>query len=439
MITDLSNLISDVRATLREMYFGDARPWVVAFSGGKDSTTVLQLVYDMILELGPRATKPVHIVASDTRVEAPNVEEFLDKVLAAIRKHSLAHDLPIHVHHVRPAPDQTFWVNLIGRGYPSPTRTFRWCTTKMKIRPARKVIESVISAAGAAILLLGTRSAESSGRAQRMEARQQNERGLNPHHEIPNALVMSPIAHWSNDEVWDYLFQNNPPPWGMRHDFMLDLYRQANGGECPVVLDLNTPSCGGSRFGCWTCTVVKQDRSMQGFLDSGELWMKPLAEFRDNLKVWREREDLRERLRRNGEPGLGPFNLAARQMILGELLATERRVERELIADEEIQLIQHHWRRDGDAADSAIRLAERYGRRPAPIEEGAAITDTERELMLELVQEYEISEQWIEDLLFLVDKKYPFMDQIDHASLLKDVKRIIENAARQQEGELAAP
>jgi hypothetical protein len=50
---------------------------------------------------------------------------------------------------------------------------------------------------------------------------------------------------------------------------VLELYRQASGGECPVVFDLNTPSCGGSRFGCWTCTVIKEDKFMRGFIDSG--------------------------------------------------------------------------------------------------------------------------------------------------------------------------
>lgn len=176
---------------------------------------------------------------------------------------------------------------------------------------------------------------------------------------------------------------------------------------------------------------------MQGFLDSGELWMKPLAEFRNSLKTWRERDDLRERVRRNGEAGAGPFNLAARQMILGELLATERQVERELITDEEIRIIQYHWQRDGDATDSAIRLAERFGRQPAPLEEGAAMPNTDKDLLLDLAQEYEIPEQWVEDLLYLVDKKYPFMDQVDQSSLMKDVKNVIETAA--QQAEMAAP
>ena len=347
------------RDALREAYISDSRPWVVAYSGGKDSTTVLQLVYELLLELGPRATKAIHIIVSDTKVEAPNVEEYIDQCLNAIRRHAVSTGLEsVRVHHVQPPSDQTFWANLIGRGYPSPTRTFRWCTTKIKIRPARRVIDGIVAQQGSAILLLGTRSSESSSRSQRMEARKTNTRGLNPHHEIPNALVMTPIADWTNDEVWDYLFVNNPAPWGMRHDFMLDLYRQANGGECPVVLDLNTPSCGGSRFGCWTCTVVKEDRSMKGFLDAGEVWMRPLAVFRNNLKAWRERPELRSKKRRNEQLGPGPFTLAARQMILEELFETERQVPgRTLISDEGIQEIQRLWTKDGDGASSAPRLA----------------------------------------------------------------------------------
>ncbi|MFD2113517.1 phosphoadenosine phosphosulfate reductase family protein [Thiorhodococcus fuscus] len=242
--------ISQTKESLREHYFADQRSWVVAYSGGKDSTLLLQLVYELILELGSGATKPIDIVASDTRVEAPNVEEYLADRLSRIESHARANGLPVHVHRVQPTPEQSFWGNLIGKGYPSPTRWFRWCTTKMKIKPSRAVIDGIVRKHGGVVLLLGTRIDESAGRAQRMEGRATNSRGLNPHGEIPDALVMTPIADWTTDQVWEYLFTHNPPPWGGTHDFMLDLYRQASGGECPVVLDLNTPSCGGSRFGC---------------------------------------------------------------------------------------------------------------------------------------------------------------------------------------------
>src|SRR3989338_7504561 len=140
----------------------------------------------------------------------------------------------------------------------------------MKIKPSRRGIDKIVAEHGSVILLLGSRTAESSSRKQRMDARQTNFRNLNTHHEIPNAFVLTPISTWGNEDVWEYLYENNPPPWERSHNQMLTLYRKAVGGECPVVMDLNTPSCGGSRFGCWVCTVVKFDRSMEGFIEAGE-------------------------------------------------------------------------------------------------------------------------------------------------------------------------
>jgi len=143
-----------------------------------------------------------------------------------------------------------------------------------------------------------------------------NSRGLSPHGKIPDALVMTPIVDWSNDQIWEYFFTHNPPPWGSNHDFMLDLYRQASGGECPAVLDLNTPSYGGSRFGCWTCIVVKEDRSMRGFIEAGETWMRPLNEFRDWLKAIRGDMGKRDGIKRSGAIGPVPFNSETRKKVV---------------------------------------------------------------------------------------------------------------------------
>ena len=332
--------IAQTEESLRTHYFADQRPWVVAYSGGKDSTLLLQLVYELLMDIGPTACKPVHVVASDTRVEAPNVEEDLADRLSRLAGHARANGLPFHVHRVQPTPEQSFWGNLIGKGYPSPTRWFRWCTTKMKIKPSRAVINGIVREHGGVVLLLGTRLDESADRAQRMEGRATNSRGLNPHGEIRDALVMTPIAEWTTEQVWEYLFTRNPPPWGGTHNFMLDLYRQASGGECPVVLDLNTPSCGGSRFGCWTCTVVKEDKSMRGFIDAGATWMQPLNEFRNWLKEIREDSGKRDGTRRNGSDGPGPFSSETRRLILRRLLELEKTVGRRLIDDAEITYIQ---------------------------------------------------------------------------------------------------
>jgi DNA sulfur modification protein DndC len=237
---------------LRKNFSADTRPWIVAYSGGKDSTLTLQLVYELLLELPSHQRKPVHVLASDTQVEAPNVEAFLRKSLREIQAHADFNGLPLTTHLVTPDIDQGFWFNLIGKGYPPPTRWFRWCTSKMKIKPVRKLVESIAekSGKGSVILLLGTRTAESSNRSRGMQARASNSRGLNPHHEIPNALVLAPISHWSQDQVWEYLMASDPAPWGGTHDVLWQMYRDAGSGECPVITDLNSPSCGGSRFGC---------------------------------------------------------------------------------------------------------------------------------------------------------------------------------------------
>lgn len=354
----------NTKLQLHENYLSDNRPWVIAYSGGKDSTLVFQLVYEMIQSLPPEKLKPVHLVASDTKVEAPNIADYVENNLKTIANNAEKSGLDIKVHLVRPEIENSFWINIIGKGYPPPNRWFRWCTTKLKIKPVRKAIEQITKSYGSVVLLLGTRLAESSNRSRQMKARDYNSKGMNPHHEIPNALVMQPIANWTTEEVWDYLYTNNPAPWGGTHDEMLSLYRQANSGECPVIMDLETPACGGNRFGCWTCTVVKEDKSMKGFINSGDEWMMPLQEFRQKLKDWREDESLRHKYKRDGRPGLGPFNSSTRQIILQNLLEVEKKVDRQLISDEELIAIQEIWKNEFDALKSAIKIAWKYGRTP---------------------------------------------------------------------------
>jgi DNA sulfur modification protein DndC len=182
--------VKNTKDLLLSNYLADSRPWVVGYSGGKDSTLVLQLVYELINTLAPEQRKPVYVVASDTRVEAPNVETYLAQRITEISSHALANGLPIHAELAQPTLEQSFWLNLIGKGYPPPTRWFRWCTSKMKIKPVQTAIENVITQYGSVILLLGTRMGESSQRSQSMSKRELSSRKLNPHSEMPNALVL---------------------------------------------------------------------------------------------------------------------------------------------------------------------------------------------------------------------------------------------------------
>src|SRR6185312_7021242 len=207
-------------------------PWIVGFSGGKDSTVVAHLVFDMLLSL-PRSARrrQVHIVSNDTLVESPLVMAHIAVLQSEMRRAAEAFDLPVSIVTTRPNADSTFWVNLIGRGYPSPNRTFRWCTDRMKIQPTSKYIREQADAAGKAILLLGVRRDESATRAGTV-ARYDNGKRLNKHNDLPNCLVFRPIVEVNTEEIWEFLGTRRPP-WGGSHDALIALYRNALGGECP--------------------------------------------------------------------------------------------------------------------------------------------------------------------------------------------------------------
>lgn len=401
------NLVKAATALLEALYFADSRPWVIAFSGGKDSTALLQLVFNMLLGMGKRATKPVIVLSSDTQVEAPNVADFVSKAMDRIHQAALGLGLPLVTQLVKPTPAESYWGKLIGKGYPPPSRWFRWCTSNMKIKPSRRAIEEITSEYGSVILLLGTRIAESSQRGRTMQARDINSRGLNPHHEIPNALVATPIADWTTDDVWEYLTAN-PCPWGGNHDFLFSLYRQASGGECPVVFDLNTPSCGGSRFGCWTCTVVKEDKSLQGFIRSGEGHLQPLVDFRDWLITLRDKPGYRSEVKRNGNAGPGPFLPAARQEILDELLVLEKKVQLPLISAEELLYIQQEWSRDFDYQNNlAINIAAKYGRTIAMPDNQQNLPRPEDDLLEQAAIESDLDLDLVRQLLDIRRRDFP--------------------------------
>ena len=395
---------------LQALYERDQRPWVVAYSGGKDSTLVLHLVYELIQARGVRAHKPVFVLSTDTRVEAPTVAAHVRETLERIRTSAAEAKLPISVRLVEPTPEESFWGKLIGKGYPSPTKWFRWCTTNMKIRPARRVVNELTQEHGSAILLLGSRTSESSARKRRLQRRETNDAGLNPHHEIPNALVATPIVHWTNEQVWNYLLANPASPWGGSHAYLFDLYKLAGGDECPVVLDLDTPSCGGSRFGCWTCTVVARDRSLEGFIEAGEDNLLPLNQLRNWLKEIRESSEYRSLRRRDGvaRPNIrGPFRPAKRIEILERLLVAERDVGHRLISDSEIRYIQEVWSAEFDLSDSAFALAERFGRSLPREDTGMRqLPAVEREVLDEMIAEYGLPPDLMEKLLDMAFVKY---------------------------------
>lgn len=336
-------------------------PWVVAYSGGKDSTLLLQMTWEVLASLpSSERRRKVYVVGNDTLVESPLVISHMRESLKKIAESATTSHLPIETRITTPDVDQTFWVNVIGRGYIPPTRNFRWCTDRMKIIPTNRLLEMLTRSHKRAILLVGTRKSESTNRRRNMEKHGASGTTMSRHSTIPACRMFAPIAEFQDEDVWITLIQRKPP-WGGTHRDLITLYRNAGGGECPLVLTKeDAPSCGTTspRFGCWTCTVVTKDRSLRGLIDSGHddtVFFEALYDFREWLVELREDDSNRQRIRRNGVSKvradgtlvLGPFTLDVRKQILRRLKELERYVGECLITKPELEFIYDIWRRDG--------------------------------------------------------------------------------------------
>ena len=358
-------------------------PWVVAYSGGKDSTLLLQLTWEMLVSLPDRdRRRKVYVVGNDTLVESPLVIRHLRSTMKAIGKAAATDGLPIETQITKPHIDQTFWVNVIGRGYIPPTRNFRWCTDRMKIIPTSRLLKDLVRRHNHAVLLVGTRKSESENRRRNMAKHGVSGTRMNPHGSVAGCRMFAPLAEFEDDDVWLTLMQREPP-WGGSHDDLITLYRNAGGGECPLVLTKDdAPSCGTTspRFGCWTCTVINKDRSLRGLIDSGHEdaeSFERLFDFREWLIELRENDANRQRVRRDGNSKsradgtlvMGPFTLDVRKRILDRLNALEKETGQTLISASELEVIEDIWRRDRVQEDCRTALYDTF----APETEGVLI------------------------------------------------------------------
>jgi DNA sulfur modification protein DndC len=388
--------IKDIAAEMREAYLSDEHPWVLGYSGGKDSTTVAQMAYYMLRALPPNARhKKVYVLASDTGVELPTIVERVGHELGLIRSAARRDALPIEAHKVHPALNDTFWVNLIGRGYPSPRPRFRWCTDRLKIRPVSRFILERVNEYGSVVIVLGSRLSESSTRAQIMAAHHIEGQRFRPHSELAKAWVYTPIQTLSADDVWFYLLQV-PSPWGGDNGSLAALYRRASGGECPLVIDTSTPSCGNSRFGCWVCTVVEKDRAMESLVEDGEERYEPLLDLRDFLKAVREKTEARMNTRRNGSraaaDGKGPFTYQMRMEILKRVLFAERQSGEKLINSDELAAIAEIWAQEGQSRQLVFNVWRHvHEGGPMPDEINGSSLSEENKLLEEVCHDQGVS------------------------------------------------
>lgn len=389
--------IAQLEDEIRALYTADDVPWIIGYSGGKDSTATLQLVWSAIAGLPiAKRHKAVHVISTDTLVENPIVAAWVDRSMAVMGKTADDLGIPVKPRLLRPDVTESFWVNLIGRGYPAPRPKFRWCTERLKIRPSNRFISQVVTDNGEAILCIGARKAESIARARVLEknTRFRVRDRLSPSATLPGCMIYTPVEDWTSDDIWFYL-NNVKNPWGASNKELMGMYAGASAdGECPLVVDDSSPSCGDSRFGCWVCTLVEKDKSMTAMIqnDAEKDWMMPLLDLRNALDFRNNSIDGEEfsdhhlrdfrrltgavQVMSGGKPVPGPYTQESRANWLAKLLAAQTYIRRngpadvrnlELISIEQLQEIRRIWVMDKhELEDTLPRIYQEATGEPYP-------------------------------------------------------------------------
>lgn len=414
--------LAALKEHIRAVYRADDRPWVIGYSGGKDSTCALQLIWSAVQELSvEERRKPVYVLSSDTLVETPIIVNYIDETLAAINAAAEIQGMPISAQKVVPEISDSFWVNLIGRGYPAPSKRFRWCTERLKIDPANTFIKNRVAEFGEVVMVLGVRSSESATRAQVMSLHKIDGTALSKHSTLPGAFVFTPIEVFSVDDVWAFLLQNESP-WGSDNSDLLAMYRNAQAGECPLVVDKQTESCGNSRFGCWVCTVVTQDKAMEALVENGEEWLEPLLDLRNELAATQNpdrKREFRDFKRRDGSVTFvgdaetsipGPYLFDYRKELLKKLLEAQELVNTNappgektaLIQDEELREIRRIWRsEEGDWGDAVSKIVMSITGRKLPLDrtDNYEFQPSDAEVLTKVCGEHDLPPRLLAQLL----------------------------------------
>ena len=438
--------INDIIDELVDQYeFSDqsSRPWIIGFSGGKDSTVLLTLVWIALENLKKtipnyKFKREVYVVCNDTMVENPIITSYVEEVLGFIEKSAFLQGLPITVKKTTPKLDESFWINVIGKGYPVPNNTFRWCTDRLKIRPTSKFLHEQIDEKGEAIVLLGTRYDESKSRERSIKKHEQANQRLSPHNSSPNTQTYSPIKNLHLEEIW-YIINVFPSPWNFDNSILFKIYSDASSDdyECPtVVTSKEHKSCGQSRFGCWTCTVVKKDKSMSSLIQNGQKWLTPLLNLRNELQ--NERNDGQNRLdkRRNGqravnEDGInqGNYKPQYRFSVLKRLLEVQKKVQKHkpnlnLITHQELIAIQVLWNRDLFFDKNISELyKEVYGRNAISVSL-RSIGALEKRILQDECRNDHSMQDLIENLMSVQETKSLL---ISNYGLNNDLEKVIES------------
>lgn len=399
-------------------------------------TLVWRALVSVREQYGPKALpRSIFVVNNDTLVENPIITDYVLEVLDYIKRGAIEQELPIKVQVTLPKLEDSFWISFLGKGYPVPNNQFRWCTERLKIKPTSQFILDKVDAMGEAIVLIGTRLSESATRAKSIRKHEIKGHRLTKHPLNPNTYTYAPIKELYLEEVW-YVLSKEPSPWGYDNDKLFQIYADASADdyECPTMItDKTQPSCGQSRFGCWVCTVVKEDKSMKALIKNGNSWMAPMLEYRDLMVEGRNISENRYSTRRNGQlavdaegHNMGNYTFEYRVEMLKKLLILQRNLQKEkphmeLISNQELVAIQINWYRDGFFAPKVTDIYNEVYSRTMPFEN---MKYQERLLLEKVCEEHPEDYHLINDLVSLHKSKTILMN---NNGLQGDIERRLDN------------
>lgn len=326
MLTELDYNTIDL---IEKEYQKSKLPWSLGYSGGKDSTALLKLTFQAVLQT-KKKSKAINIVFCDTGVEIPIIATLVSNTLKKIKKESQKLCLPFNCVKLVPKLNDRYFVKVIGRGYPPPTNIFRWCTDKLRVIP----IQTFLNAHSKEnVVLLGVRKGESFERDKIILKHYLENIYYFRQSNFKQVKIFSPIINYDEDNVWEAIL-NDSLPKSIDGKQLRKYYTLVKNTRGEMV---------GGRFGCWTCTVVRKDKAILNLIKAGYTDLIPLFNFRNWLVSIRDIPIYRCKHRRNGQLGLGPFTLEARALILDKLLIAQNASGYSLINEEEYDIIHKLW------------------------------------------------------------------------------------------------
>ncbi len=306
------------------------------FSGGKDSTVLLHNTIETVLKI--KKPPKITIIHCDTLIENPIIERHSYDFLKNLESFFKANNLNFEIVILKPV--QTYWHSLIGKGYPLPNTMFRWCQRTLKIKPSEDYMKTVKD--NDAVVFVGLRKDESKSRKNDITNNQLDNYQIKRQSKLK---YFTPIMDLTETDIWEFLISNKTL-WKSSYQNIIDIYKGARG-ECPLIPEISKKNSGcGSRFGCWMCTLVKKDKSLQNqSLDNEDLL--PLINFREWTINFVKDDNNHFKYMRNGKPAKrGCLTFKARKKIFKELKDLEKRTGISVLSNNDLKNIKSQWKAD---------------------------------------------------------------------------------------------